>query len=57
VILHWDGRSWAPVSSPQPGDGHDRVLAAVAAASARDVWAVGSFEDHRDRHFLAIHCC
>jgi hypothetical protein len=57
VILHWDGRSWEPVSSPQPGDGHDRVLAAVAATSAGDAWAVGSFEDHRARHLLAIHCC
>ena len=57
VILRWDGRSWKPVSSPQPGDGHDRVLAAVAAASAGDVWAVGSFEDHRERRLLAIHCC
>ena len=57
VILRWDGRSWEQVSSPQPGDGHDRVLAGVAAASARDVWAVGSFEDHRARHLLAIHCC
>jgi hypothetical protein len=57
VILHWDGRSWEPVSSPQPGDGHDRMLAAVAASSARDVWAVGSFEDHRERRLLAIHCC
>ena len=57
VILRWDGRSWEPVSSPQPGDGHDRVLAGVAAASAREVWAVGSFEDHRERHLLAIHCC
>jgi hypothetical protein len=57
VILRWDGRSWEPVSSPQPGDGRDRVLAGVAAASARDVWAVGSFEDHRKRRLLAIHCC
>lgn len=57
VILRWDGRSWKPVSSPQPGDGHDRVLAAVAAASAGDVWAVGSFGDHRERRLLAIHCC
>jgi len=57
VILRWDGRSWKPVSSPQPGDGHDRVLAAVAAASAGDVWAVGSFEDHRARRLLVIHCC
>ena len=57
LILHWDGRSWEPVPSPQPGDGHDRVLAAVAATSASEVWAVGSFEDHRVRRLMAIHCC
>jgi hypothetical protein len=57
LILRWDGRSWEPVPSPQPGDGHDRVLAAVAATSASEVWAVGSFEDHRVRRLMAIHCC
>jgi hypothetical protein len=55
LILHWNGRSWAPVSSPQPGDGHDRVLAAVAASTARDVWAAGGFEDGNDSRALAIH--
>jgi hypothetical protein len=40
LILHWDGRRWAIADSPNAGPG-DNSLESVAAASARDVWAVG----------------
>lgn len=40
LILHWDGQRWAIVASPNAGPG-DNFLVSVAAASARDVWAVG----------------
>jgi hypothetical protein len=40
LILHWDGRRWAITDSPNAGTG-DNALESVAAASARDVWAVG----------------
>ena len=40
LILHWDGRRWAITVSPNAGPGGN-FLVAVAAASARDVWAVG----------------
>jgi len=40
LVLHWDGRRWAISASPNAGPG-DNLLVSVAAASARDVWAVG----------------
>src|SRR5207248_2779506 len=45
LIVHWDGSSWTVVSSPNPpGAGpHDDHLHDVAALSANDIWAVGSF--------------
>jgi hypothetical protein len=43
LTLHWDGTSWQIVPSPSPGTQGLNVLYAVAANSANDVWAVGSF--------------
>jgi len=40
LVLHWDGHRWAITASPNAGPG-DNSLVSVAAASARDVWAVG----------------
>ena len=40
LIMHWAGRRWAIVASPNAGRG-DNSLVSVAAASARDAWAVG----------------
>ncbi len=40
LVLHWDGRRWAITASPNVGPG-DNFLVSVAAASARDAWAVG----------------
>jgi hypothetical protein len=40
LIMHWDGRRWAITASPNAGSG-DNSLVSVAAASARDAWAVG----------------
>jgi hypothetical protein len=40
LVLHWNGRRWAITASPNAGPG-DNSLVSVAAASARDVWAVG----------------
>jgi hypothetical protein len=41
LILHWNGSRWAPVTSPDPGNGAQ--LTAVSARSASDAWAVGSY--------------
>jgi hypothetical protein len=43
---HWDGRAWTVVRTPSPspqGGGAD--LYGIAAASARDIWAVGGAND------------
>jgi hypothetical protein len=40
LVLHWDGRRWGITASPNAGPG-DNFLVSVAAASARDAWAVG----------------
>jgi hypothetical protein len=58
LIMHWDGRRWVMTASPNAGPG-DNFLVSVAAASARDVWAVGyrdaggvyrSLAEHWDGH-------
>jgi hypothetical protein len=43
LILHWDGRSWTRVPSPNPGESGQfgSGLLAVSAVSASDAWAVG----------------
>jgi hypothetical protein len=39
LIIHWNGTAWSQVKSPNPGTGS--ILAAVAATSASNAWAVG----------------
>ena len=47
LALHWNGATWAPVASPNPGgtttSGENSALDGVSAVSAKDVWAVGSY--------------
>jgi hypothetical protein len=43
LIEHWNGSSWKVVPSPDPGGAtNSNDLYSVAAASAKDVWAVGA---------------
>jgi len=42
LILHWDGSEWSQVESPTI-ESDDTLLIALAAVSANDIWAVGSF--------------
>jgi len=42
LIEHWNGSSWSIVTAAARPAGDDTRLHAVAAASATDVWAVGS---------------
>jgi hypothetical protein len=47
-IEHWDGASWTVVPSPNVGGTSTfatSTLSGVAAVSANDIWAVGSFTD------------
>ena len=46
VIVHWNGRSWRRVPSPNiPGSARSNrggiELSAISAVSAQDIWAVG----------------
>jgi hypothetical protein len=40
LILHWNGRKWSKVASPNPVG---RALLGVSAASVGDAWAVGQY--------------
>ena len=42
---HWNGASWSIVSSPNAGS-FNNVLGAVTAISARNVWAVGNYDEN-----------
>jgi hypothetical protein len=44
LIEHWDGVRWRVVRSPNVGAGGNTLLA-VSARGARDVWAVGHYDD------------
>lgn len=49
LTLHWNGRSWKQVPTPNPAPSTmpassvSNILAAVAGSSSRDVWAVGQY--------------
>jgi hypothetical protein len=46
LVLHWNGKHWKHVASPNPGKlGHPNGLYDVAATSATGIWAVGSYRD------------
>jgi hypothetical protein len=41
LVMHWDGRLWSIVDSPNPGDG-EHTLASASAGGASDVWFAGT---------------
>jgi hypothetical protein len=53
LIVHWDGASWAQVTSPDPGIA--TTLSGVSAVSASDVWAVGQYFNAGAFHTLIVH--
>lgn len=56
LVLHWDGTAWSIIPSPSPGTFGLNTLYAVAANSANDVWAVGSFTNIGEfAQTLALH--
>lgn len=44
LALHWNGSSWTPVATPDPGPS-ENYLNAVTVVSAGDLWAVGRYVD------------
>jgi hypothetical protein len=42
--MHWNGKTWAPVSSPSVASRSDQnSLTGIAATSGSNAWAVGSY--------------
>jgi plastocyanin len=56
LVLHWDGSGWTVVPSPSPA-AYANDLSGVSAASATDIWAVGSQSIYGagDAQSLALH--
>jgi hypothetical protein len=44
LILHWNGRKWSRVASPNPGFQTNDLLG-VSALTPKDAWAVGDMEN------------
>lgn len=56
VADHWDGHRWTRAPSPSPGPRPKNVdLAGVTAISARNVWAVGSWNGNTTPKTLIEH--
>jgi len=55
LILHWNGNAWAIVPSPDPGQQLNWLMD-VAAQSADDIWAVGTYDAYYETDAaLALH--
>jgi hypothetical protein len=53
LILHWNGKTWAQVPSPNPGSSN--WLYGVTATSAASAWAVGSTGSQTASRPLILH--
>jgi len=42
LVVHWNGKKWSQVASPNPGVGAN-YLSSVVAVSASNIWAVGTY--------------
>jgi len=42
LVVHWNGKAWSRVPSPDPGIGSN-YLTSVSAVSATNIWAVGDY--------------
>ncbi|HEX8597414.1 MAG TPA: S-layer homology domain-containing protein [Chloroflexia bacterium] len=54
LIERYNGTNWSPVTSPNVGP-DDNELLGVSAASANDVWAVGSYNNGTAERTLTLH--
>jgi len=56
LIVHWDGSAWKQVASPNPGGAtENNDLSSVAATTATNAWAVGSYDTGQGTRTLALH--
>lgn len=55
--LHWDGARWSKIATPShgTGPGDHSSLTAVACTSARNCWAVGSYDHGAGQLNQALH--
>jgi hypothetical protein len=56
LAMHWDGKVWSVVPTPDPG-ALDNTFNDVSAVARDDVWAVGSYlaSEHVDAHMMVMH--
>jgi len=52
LAAHWNGTRWTLVAAPNPANGGFLDLNGISAASASDIWAVGTYGN---QHTLALH--
>jgi len=52
LAAHWNGTRWALVAAPNPAGGAYIDLTGISAASASDIWAVGTYGNDKT---LALH--
>jgi hypothetical protein len=55
LLVHWDGRRWQVVPSPNPPQSDDHSLAALASLAPNDIWAVGSRHTKQGTKVLIAH--
>lgn len=55
LILHWNGTAWTQTASPNAGSASNNFLAAAAALSSNDAWAVGYRDGVTQQLGLAMH--
>jgi hypothetical protein len=54
LIMHFDGSHWTRITSPNPSQDFND-LSSVHAVSARDAWAVGTFDNGTANQTLILH--
>jgi hypothetical protein len=56
LAMHWDGKEWSVMPTPDPG-ALDNTFNDVSAVARDDVWAVGSYlaGEHVDAHMMVMH--
>lgn len=58
LIVHWNGKTWQHIPSPNPGTESNDSLLGIDATSARNAWAVGVyFSSSQADRTIALHCC
>lgn len=54
LIMHWDGKEWKIVPSPNPNPGQN-YLEGVTVLSATNAWAVGYSDEAKSYHPIILH--